>query len=80
MIDDLKTENEFNKLLDFLDYKLEKGDISDIREKFNDFDEYCKEPSQWISDFISTFDKKYNKILQKQMQLPSEILAFKILK
>ena len=56
MIDNLKTENEFNKLLDFLDYKLQKDDISDSWEKFNDFDEYCKETSQSISDFISTFD------------------------
>ena len=43
-------------------------------------DEYSKEPSQSISDFISTFDQKYNKILRKQMTLPSEILAFKLLK
>lgn len=79
-IDDLKTDNGFNKLLDFLDRKLLKDDISDSWEKFNDFDEYCKEPSQSISDFISTFDQKYNKILRKQMKLPSEILAFKLLK
>ena len=38
-IDDLKTENGFNKLLDFLDQKLQKDDISGSCEKFNDFDE-----------------------------------------
>ena len=36
--------------------------------------------TQSISNFISAFDQKYNKILQKQMQLPFEILAFKLLK
>ena len=70
---DLKTENGFNKLLDFLDRKLQKDGISDSWEKFNGFDEYSKEPSQSISDFTFTFD-------QKQMKLPSEILAFKLLK
>ena len=74
----LKTEDGFDILLAFLDRKLQKDDISDSWEKFNDFDEYCKEPSQSISDFISTFDQKYNKILRKK--LPSEILAFKLLK
>lgn len=38
-IDDLKTENGFNKLLDFLDQKLQKDNISGSCEKFNDFDE-----------------------------------------
>ena len=38
-VDDLKTENGFNKLLDFLDQKLQKDDISGSCEKFNDFDE-----------------------------------------
>ena len=79
-INDLETESGFDILLDFPDRILQKDDISDSWEKFNDFDEYCKEPSQSISDFISTFDQKFNKILQKQMKLPSEILAFKLLK
>ena len=79
-INDLKTEDGFDILLHFLGRKLQKYDISDSCEKFNDFDEYCKEPSQSISDFISTFDQKFNKTLRKQMKLPSEILAFKLLK
>ena len=58
LINDLKTEDGFDILLDFLDCKLQKDDISDSWEKFNDFDKYCKEPSQSISDFISNFDQK----------------------
>ena len=37
-------------------------------------------PPNQFSVFISTFDQKHNKILRKQMKLPSEILAFKLLK
>ena len=58
MIYDLKTENGFDKLLDILDRKLQKDDMSGSWEKFYGFDEYCKEASQSVSDFISTFDKK----------------------
>ena len=68
-INDLKTEDGFDILIDFLDHKLQKNDISDNQEKFNDFDEYCKEPSQSISDFISTFDQKYKKILKKRKEI-----------
>ena len=37
-IGNLKTENGFNELFDFLEGKLQKDDISDSWEKFNDFD------------------------------------------
>ena len=37
-------------------------------------------PNQLVTLFPSTFDQKFNKILRKQMKLPSEILAFKLLK
>ena len=33
-----------------------------------------------IKDYISTFDQKYKKIVKLNMNLPSEILAFKLLK
>ena len=33
-----------------------------------------------IKDYISAFDQKYKKIAKLNMKLPSEILAFKLLK
>ena len=60
--------------------KLKKDDLADSWEKFNDFEEYKCENEQSISEYISKFDQKYNKIVKKGMKLPSEILAFKLLK
>lgn len=44
------------------------------------FEEYRREQGQSIADYISKFDHKYKKLLKQKMKLPSEILAFKLLK
>ena len=49
-------------------------------EKYEDFEDYRRETGWSVNDYISKFDQKYNKILKKNMKLPSEILAFKLLK
>ena len=76
MTDDLKNQNRFNKLLDFLDHKLQEDNISDSWEKFNDFD-IAKSP---LNQLVTFFDQKYNKTLQNKMLLPSSILALKLVK
>ena len=79
-ISDLKADTGLDTLLTFLDNKLQKDDLADSWDKFNDFEEYKREKGQSISDYISKFDQKYKKIVRKKMTLPSEILAFKLLK
>ena len=63
----------------FLDTKL-YDDLADSWEKFSDFEEYTRDNSQTVSDYIDKFEQKYNKIVKKSMKLHSEILAFKFLK
>ena len=75
-IDDLKTDTGLDTLITFLDTKLLKDDLADSWEKFSDFEEYTRNHSQTVSDYIDKFDQKYNKIVKKGMKLPSEILAF----
>lgn len=79
-IDDLKTDTGLDTLLAFLDTKLKKDDLADMWDKFDDFEEYRREQGQSIADYISKFDHKYKKLLKQKMKLPSEILAFKLLK
>ena len=62
----------------FLDEKLGKDDLGDSLEKFEDFEDFRREEGQSVNDYISRFDQKYNRILKKNMKLPSEILAFKL--
>ena len=57
-----------------------KDDLADSLEKFDDFDDFKRKKRQSIQEYIATFDFKYRKIEKKSMTLPSEILAFKLLK
>lgn len=79
-LDDLKSEDGLNILLAFLDKHLAKDDLADSLEKFEDFDDYRRKEGQTIHEYIATFDAKYRKVEKKNMTLPSEILAFKLLK
>ena len=78
-ITDLKGQDGLDKLLTFMDKKLKKDDLADSWEKFSTFEEYEKK-EQSITEYISKFDQNYNKMSKKGMTLPSEILAFKLLK
>jgi transposase InsO family protein len=79
-IDTLKDEKGFESLIDFLDKKLGKDDLSDSWEKFNDFEEFERKNQVSIKDYIDTFDLKYSKLNKMKLTLPSPILAFKLLK
>ena len=78
-LEELKKENGLSLLVTFFDKHLAKDDLSDSLEKFTDFENYERSEGQTISDFIANFDTKYRRIEKKSMQLPSEILAFKLL-
>ena len=79
-LDELKDEDGLNILIAFLDKHLGKDDLADSIEKFEDFDDFKRKDGQTIQEFIAMFDSKYRKIEKKDMSLPSEILAFKLLK
>ena len=53
--------------------------MKDNLEKFEDFDDFCRSQGQSITEYIAAFDSKYKKI-GKKVTLPSEILAFKLLR
>ena len=74
-IDDLKGNFGLNILIAFLDKHLAKDDLADSLEKFDDFK---RNDGQSINEYIAVFDSKYRKI--EKTSLPSEILAFKLLK
>ena len=79
-LDELKNENGLDILIVFLDKHLGKDDLADSIDKFEDFDDFKRKDGQTIQEFIAMFDSKYRKIEKKDMPLPSEILAFKLLK
>ena len=76
----LKADDGFEKLVEFFDKKLGKDDLADSLEKYEDFDDFVRDDTLSVSDYITRFDQKYNRIVKKGMKLPSEILAFQLLR
>lgn len=79
-LEDLKQESGFDTLLEFLDKHLAKDDLANSLEKFEEFEDLKRSEGQSMNEFIAIFDSKYRKIEKKKMTLPSEILAFKLLR
>lgn len=79
-LEDLKKETGLKTLIEFLDKHLAKDDLADSLEKFEDFEDFKRSDGQSVNEYISIFDAKYRKIEKKNMKLPPEILAFKLLK
>ena len=76
----LKAEDGFESVLQFFDKLLKKDDLADLWQKFDDFEEVRREQNQSISEYIAKFDHVYKKLSKHSIKLPSEILAFKLLK
>ena len=64
---DLKKKDGLALLMNYLDKQLGKDDLTDSLEKFENFEEYVREPGQSILEYISKFDQKYNKIMKLKM-------------
>lgn len=79
-LEDLKKKTGLKILIEFLDKHLAKDDLADSLEKFEDFEDFKRSDGQSINEYISIFDAKYRKIEKKNMKLPPEILAFKLLR
>ena len=77
---DLKTDDGLIILLNFLDKHCGKDELVDSLEKYEDFESFEREDGQSILTFISMFDLKYKRIERKNMILPPEVLAFRLLK
>lgn len=79
-LDDLKKEDGLDTLIGFLDGHLKKDDLADSLAKFGEFEDFQRQEGVSITEYIASFDSRYRKIEKLKMTLPSEILAFKLLR
>jgi hypothetical protein len=79
-LDELKGEHGLEHLIEFLDKNLQEDDLLDSCEKYEHFEDYKRAANHNINEYINEFDLRYHKILKKNMVLPQEILAFRLLK
>ena len=77
---DLNVEGGLDTLIDFLDKQLGKDELENALERFEDFEDYSRHSDESISQYIANFDQKYSRIRSQNINLPSEILAFKLLR
>ena len=78
-LEELQKESGLSTLLDFLDKHLQKDGLTYILEKFGDFENYKRKDGQSMHEYVCLFDFKYRKIEKLQINLPPEILAFRLL-
>ena len=69
-----------NILIQFLVKRLKKDDLTDSIEKFEEFDDCKRAEGQSITEFNDSFDSKYMRIEKLNMKIPSEILAFNLIR
>ena len=78
--DNLCCDDGMKNLLKFLTEKLGKDELDDSLERFEDFDSFQKSSDMTIIEFITNFDRKYQRLARGSMTIPSPILAFMMLK
>ena len=78
-VDKLDADNGLKELLDFMNIHLGKDDLEDAWNKFEEFEDY-RRVDENMTQFISCFDQKYQRVKAKGLTLPVCILAFKLLK
>ena len=73
-----QTRAGIDQLIDLLDKHLRKDDLSDVFDKYLDFEKYYR-TIESVQEFTAEFDNKYRKLLKHDIVIPQTILAFKLL-
>ena len=77
---DKKKDNGLEILLDKLDEAFLKEPERRKFMAYQDFEECVRKEEMSICDFMRVFDTKYFKMKEKGMELPDEVLAFRLIK
>ena len=78
--DVLNSENGMSVLFEFLDRYLLEDELMNSWNTFEDFEKFERKHGQNIREYVTDFDLKFRKLEKIQIKLPSEILAFKLLR
>ena len=79
-LDVLYSENGMSVLFEFLDRYLLEDELMNSWNKFEDFEKIERKHGQIIREYVADFDLKFRKLEKIHIKLPSEILAFKLLR
>ena len=76
-LQDLNKDTSVKLLIKYFDSLFKQDELSEVYECYTKFDRYEKKDQDKMEDFISVeFEKLYNRITQKLMELPEVVPAF----
>ena len=78
-IEDLNRDAGIDALIIYMDKLFKKDEISEVYERYTVFDRYEKVKDMKMDEYLLEFEKHYNRIKQKEMELSQSVLAFKLL-
>ena len=78
-IANLNMDAGLDTLITYMDSLFKKQEISDVYERYTKFHRYEKSNEIKMDSYILEFEKLYNRIKNKEMELPQAVLAFKLL-
>ena len=79
-LDLLNSENCMSILFEILDRYLLEDELMNSWYKFEDFEKFERKNGQNIREYVADFDMKFRKLEKIHIKLPSDILAFKLLR
>ena len=78
-LDKLHKTDGVETLMTYLDSLFKKDELSEVYERYINFDRYQRDPEQEREEFVLEFEKLDNRVKQRDMGLPQAVLAFKLL-
>lgn len=78
-LDALKADDGVNQLIAFMDKIFKKDELSEAYEAYTEFDRFRRSKVSSMENYVTEFEKLYNKTKKFKMDLPQPVLAFKLL-
>lgn len=78
-VDVLNADDGVDKLIQFMDTIFKKDELSEAYEAYTEFDRFRRSKVSSMEDYVTEFEKLYNKTKKFRMELPQPVLAFKLL-
>ena len=78
-LQDLNKDTGVELLIKCFDSLFKRDELSEVYERYTKFARHEKKDQDNMEEFTSEFEKLYNRIKQKSMKLPEDVLAFKLL-
>ncbi|CAG2223740.1 unnamed protein product [Mytilus edulis] len=75
----LNADDGVDKLIEFMDKIFKKDELSEAYEAYSEFDRFRRSKVISMEEYVTEFEKLYNKTKKFKMELPQPVLAFKLL-